>query len=66
MDPNLSLGKFCLGEHVVEISSDKVEGSGDWNSLEFQDIANSGQKKETKAMVFHQMDTKEVSDRLVA
>ncbi|GJZ88136.1 hypothetical protein Tco_0659918, partial [Tanacetum coccineum] len=28
--------------------------------------ANSGQKKETKAMVFHQMDTEEVSDRLVA
>ncbi|GKA82009.1 hypothetical protein Tco_0788757 [Tanacetum coccineum] len=66
MDPNSSLGKICLGEHVVEISSDKVEGSGDWNSLEFQDTANSGQKKETKAMVFHQMDTKEVSDRFVA
>ncbi|GJR93526.1 retrotransposon ORF1 [Tanacetum coccineum] len=30
------------------------------NSLEFQDTANSGQKKETKAMVFHQMDTEEV------
>ncbi|GJZ84578.1 hypothetical protein Tco_0649917 [Tanacetum coccineum] len=32
----------------------------------FQDTANSGQKKETKAMVFYQMDTKEVSDRFVA
>ncbi|GJZ84765.1 hypothetical protein Tco_0650104 [Tanacetum coccineum] len=66
MDPNSSLGKICLGENVVEISSDKVEGSRDWNSPEFQDTANSGQKKETKAMVFYQMDTEEVSDRFVA
>ncbi|GJT86028.1 hypothetical protein Tco_1067745 [Tanacetum coccineum] len=66
MDPNSSLGKICLGENVVEISSDKVEGSGDWNSPEFQDTANSGGKKEMKAMVFHQMDTEEVSDRFVA
>ncbi|GKD05473.1 putative reverse transcriptase domain-containing protein [Tanacetum coccineum] len=66
MDPNSSLGKICLGEDVVVISSDKVEGSGDWNSPEFQDTANSGQKKETKAMVFYQMETEEVSDRFVA
>ncbi|GJV44897.1 hypothetical protein Tco_1429433 [Tanacetum coccineum] len=66
MDPNSSLGKICLGENVVEILSDKVEGSGDWNSPEFQDTANSGQKKEKKAMVFHQMDTEEVSDRFMA
>ncbi|GKB37043.1 hypothetical protein Tco_0881985 [Tanacetum coccineum] len=59
-------GKICLGEDVVVISSDKVEGSGDWNSLEFQDTANSRQKKETKAMVFYQMETEEVSDRFVA
>ncbi|GJX23067.1 hypothetical protein Tco_0227512 [Tanacetum coccineum] len=42
MDPNSSLGEICLGENIVEISSDKVEGSGDWNSPEFQDTANSG------------------------
>ncbi|GJV46169.1 hypothetical protein Tco_1430705 [Tanacetum coccineum] len=66
MDPNSSLGKICLGENVVEISSDKVEGSGDWDSPEYQDTANSGGKKETKAMVFHKMDTEEVSDRFVA
>ncbi|GKC54908.1 putative reverse transcriptase, RNA-dependent DNA polymerase [Tanacetum coccineum] len=66
MDSNSSLGKICLGENVIVISSDKVEGSGDWNSQEFQDTANSGQKKETKAMVFYQMDTEEVSDRFVA
>ncbi|GJW12264.1 hypothetical protein Tco_1578091 [Tanacetum coccineum] len=63
MDPNSSLGKICLGKDVVVISSDKIEGSGDWNSLEFQDTANSGQKK---TMVFYKMDTKEVSDRFVA
>ncbi|GKD44079.1 hypothetical protein Tco_1268724, partial [Tanacetum coccineum] len=66
MDLNSSLGKFCLRENIVEILSDKIEGSGDWNSPEFQDTANSGGKKETKAMVFHHMDTKEVSDRFVA
>ncbi|GJW61338.1 uncharacterized mitochondrial protein-like protein [Tanacetum coccineum] len=48
MDPNSSLRKICLGEDVVVISSHKVEGFGDWNSSEFQDTANSGQKKETK------------------
>ncbi|GJU02192.1 hypothetical protein Tco_1112530 [Tanacetum coccineum] len=57
MDPNSSLGKICLGENVVEISSDNVEGSKDWDSPEYQDTANSGGKKETKAMVFHKMDT---------
>ncbi|GJY97324.1 hypothetical protein Tco_0514234 [Tanacetum coccineum] len=66
MDPNSSFRKICLGKNVIVISSDKVEGSGDWNSPEFQDTANSGQKKETKAMVFYQMDTEEVSDRFVA
>ncbi|GKC33660.1 hypothetical protein Tco_1046044, partial [Tanacetum coccineum] len=66
MDPNSSLGKICLGENVVVISSDKVERTRDWNSPKFQDTANSGQKKETKAMVFYQMETEEVSDRFVA
>ncbi|GKD97775.1 hypothetical protein Tco_1381672, partial [Tanacetum coccineum] len=50
-------------EDVVVISSDKVEGSVDWSSPKFQDTANNGQKKETNAMVFYQMDTEEVSDR---
>nr|GEU41642.1 hypothetical protein [Tanacetum cinerariifolium] len=48
MDPNSSLEKICLGEDVVVISSDKVEGSGDFNYVKFQDTANSGKKKETK------------------
>ncbi|GKA30762.1 hypothetical protein Tco_0717067 [Tanacetum coccineum] len=66
MDPNLSVGKTCLGENVIEISSDKAERHGDWNSPEYQDTTNSGGKKETKAMFFHKMDTEEVSDRYVA
>nr|GEW10987.1 hypothetical protein [Tanacetum cinerariifolium] len=59
MDPNSSLRKICLGENVVEILSDKVEGSGDWDSPEYQDTANSRVKKETKAMAFHKIDTEE-------
>ncbi|GJY20340.1 hypothetical protein Tco_0392906 [Tanacetum coccineum] len=66
MDPNSSFGKICLGEDAGVILSDKVKGSRDWNSLKFQDTANSGKKKETKAMVFYQIDTEEVSDRFVA
>ncbi|GJV85230.1 hypothetical protein Tco_1525128 [Tanacetum coccineum] len=66
MDPNSSLGKIFLGENVVEISSDKVKASGDWDSLEYQDTANSGGKKKIKSMVFHKMDTEEISDRFVA
>ncbi|GKF89099.1 hypothetical protein Tco_0263062, partial [Tanacetum coccineum] len=65
MNPNSSLGKICLGENVVEISSDKIEGSKGWDSPEYQDTANCGGKKETKAMVFHKMDTEEISDRFV-
>ncbi|GKD18621.1 reverse transcriptase domain-containing protein [Tanacetum coccineum] len=66
MDPSSSVGKTCLGENVIEISSDKGEGHGDWNSLEFQDTTNSGGEKETKAMVFHKIETEEISDRFVA
>ncbi|GKB64023.1 hypothetical protein Tco_0920209 [Tanacetum coccineum] len=66
MDPNLSVGKTSLGKNVIEISSDKAEGHGDWNSPKYQDTTNSGGKKETKVIIFYKMDTKEVSDRYVA
>ncbi|GJV25087.1 hypothetical protein Tco_1377782, partial [Tanacetum coccineum] len=52
--------------NVIEISSDKGEGHGDWNSPEYLDTANSGGKKETKAIVFHKIETEEISDRFVA
>ncbi|GJR55914.1 ribonuclease H-like domain-containing protein [Tanacetum coccineum] len=41
MDPNSSLGKICLGDNVIEISSDKIKGLGDWNSPEYQDTAST-------------------------
>ncbi|GJY24964.1 hypothetical protein Tco_0399690 [Tanacetum coccineum] len=66
MDPSSSVGKTFLGENVIGISSDKAEGHADWNSLDYQDTANSRGKKETKAMVFHKMDTEEISDRFMA
>ncbi|GJW37774.1 putative reverse transcriptase domain-containing protein [Tanacetum coccineum] len=62
MDPNSSLGKICLGDDVIVISSDKVEGSGDWNSLEYQDTAGSKGKKVTKAISFYRMEMDEVSE----
>ncbi|GJR39809.1 hypothetical protein Tco_1215493 [Tanacetum coccineum] len=53
MDPNSSLGKFCLGENIIVISSDKVEGSGDWNSPEFQDTLQwTKEGNELKGLVF--------------
>ncbi|GKB42818.1 hypothetical protein Tco_0887760 [Tanacetum coccineum] len=64
MDPSSS--KTCLGEIVIKISSDKGEVHGDWNSPKFQGTANSGGKKETQAMVFHKMETEEISDKFVA
>ncbi|GKA39900.1 hypothetical protein Tco_0732493, partial [Tanacetum coccineum] len=45
---------------------EKAKGHGDWNSPEYQDTANSGGKKETKALIFHKMETEEISDRYVA
>nr|GEV81768.1 hypothetical protein [Tanacetum cinerariifolium]GEW08938.1 hypothetical protein [Tanacetum cinerariifolium] len=66
MDPNSSIGKTCLGENVIEISSEKAEEYKDWNSPKYEDTANSGGKKEIKALIFHKMEIEEVSDRYVA
>nr|GEV64701.1 hypothetical protein [Tanacetum cinerariifolium] len=65
MDPNSSIGKTCLGENIIELSSEKAEGHGDWNSAEYQDTTNSRGKKETKAFTFHKMKTEEANDRYV-
>ncbi|GJS56423.1 zf-CCHC domain-containing protein [Tanacetum coccineum] len=54
----------CLGENVIEISSEKAEGHEDWNSPEYN-TANSGGKKEIKALIFHKMDTEDISDGYV-
>ncbi|GKE71535.1 DNA-directed DNA polymerase [Tanacetum coccineum] len=64
MDTNSSLGKICLGDDVIEILSDKVEGSTDWNSPEYQDTAGSKGKKVTKALSFYKMETDEFGEEL--
>ncbi|GJV88883.1 hypothetical protein Tco_1532821 [Tanacetum coccineum] len=66
MDPNSSLGKICLGDNVIEISSDKIEGSGDWNSSKYQDTAGSKGKKVMNAFSFYRMETDEISERYIA
>nr|GFC96235.1 hypothetical protein [Tanacetum cinerariifolium] len=66
MDPNSSLGKICLGDDVVVISSDKVEGSRDWNSPEYQDMAGSKGKKVVNVLSFYRMETDEISERYIA
>ncbi|GJT14624.1 hypothetical protein Tco_0861666 [Tanacetum coccineum] len=45
-----------------------LESSTTWrlDSPEYLDTTNTGGKKETKAMVFHKMETEEISDRFVA
>nr|GEW47898.1 uncharacterized mitochondrial protein AtMg00810-like [Tanacetum cinerariifolium] len=58
MDPNSSLRKICLGEDVVVIFSDKIEGSGDWNFLKFQDTTNSGQKEAMENMISNEYAVK--------
>ncbi|GJU75486.1 hypothetical protein Tco_1272556 [Tanacetum coccineum] len=58
--------EVCLEKDVIEISSDRNEGSGDWDSPEYKDTAGSGEKKETEALVFHKMYTEEDSDRYIA
>ncbi|GJR72056.1 ribonuclease H-like domain-containing protein [Tanacetum coccineum] len=66
MDPNSSLGKICLGDDVIVISSDKVKGSGDWNFPEYQDTTGSQGKKVLNSLSFYKMETYEVSERYIA
>ncbi|GKC02182.1 hypothetical protein Tco_0993792, partial [Tanacetum coccineum] len=49
--------------NVIEISSDKIKGSEDWNSLEYQDTAGSKGKKVMSALSFYKMETDEISER---
>ncbi|GJZ10939.1 hypothetical protein Tco_0545698 [Tanacetum coccineum] len=63
---NSSLRNICLGDDAIIISSDKVEGSGDWNSPEYQDTAVSKGKKVMNALSFYRMETDEISERYIA
>ncbi|GJZ04123.1 hypothetical protein Tco_0537398 [Tanacetum coccineum] len=60
MDSNLSLRRICLGDDVIVILSDKAEGSGDWNSLEYQDTAVSKGKNVMNALSFYKMEIDEI------
>ncbi|GKB34017.1 hypothetical protein Tco_0878959 [Tanacetum coccineum] len=62
MDPNISLGRICMGEQHGVSLNDKVESEGYWNGSEFQDTTNSGEKKIAKAFTFYKMETDEPSD----
>ncbi|GJR42250.1 hypothetical protein Tco_1310353 [Tanacetum coccineum] len=53
-----------LREDVVVISSDKVEGSGDWNSPEFQDTANKAYDGEINLRVEENMISNEYAVKL--
>ncbi|GJS52335.1 hypothetical protein Tco_0625697 [Tanacetum coccineum] len=66
MDPNSSLGKIFLGDDAIVISSDKVEGLGEWNSPEYQDTTISKRKKVMNALSFYRMETYEISERYIA
>nr|GEU52423.1 hypothetical protein [Tanacetum cinerariifolium] len=65
MDPNSSLRKICLGDDVIVISSEKVKGSRDWNSLEYQDTTGSKGKKVMNALSFYMMKKDEVNERYI-
>nr|GEU35092.1 hypothetical protein [Tanacetum cinerariifolium] len=54
------------GDDVVIISSDKVEGSRDWNSPEYQDTTVSKGKKVINTLSFYRMETYEISVRYIA
>ncbi|GJX38101.1 hypothetical protein Tco_0251404 [Tanacetum coccineum] len=66
MDPNSSLGKICLGDNVIEISSDKIEGLRDCNSPEYQATTGSKGKKVVNTFSFYRMETDEISERYIA
>ncbi|GJV07055.1 hypothetical protein Tco_1344711 [Tanacetum coccineum] len=66
MDPNSSLGKMCLEDNTIIISSDKIEGAEEWDSTEYKDTAISKKKKEPKGLIFEKLDTEDISDRYIA
>nr|GEZ35196.1 hypothetical protein [Tanacetum cinerariifolium] len=53
-------------DDVVVISSDKAEGSRDWNSPEYQDTAVSKGKKVVNILSFYRMETDEIRERYIA
>ncbi|GKD63936.1 hypothetical protein Tco_1306044 [Tanacetum coccineum] len=65
MDPHTSLGCLCMGEQHGISLNDRFESEGRWEVPEYEDTADSGKKKETKAFTFYRMETEEVSERYI-
>ncbi|GJT99359.1 hypothetical protein Tco_1109698 [Tanacetum coccineum] len=65
MDP-IKSRKDLLGDDVIVITSENVEGSGDWNSPKYQDTTVSKGKKVMNALSFYRMETDEISERCIA
>nr|GEW15530.1 putative zinc finger, CCHC-type, retrotransposon Gag domain protein [Tanacetum cinerariifolium] len=52
-------------DDVVVISSDKVKGSGDWNSPEYQDTTGNKGKKVINTLSFYRMEIVEIHERYI-
>ncbi|GKE39555.1 hypothetical protein Tco_1462960, partial [Tanacetum coccineum] len=61
MDPNTSIRRIFLREDNRISLNDGVENNGEWDTPEYHDTADSGQKKEAKAFTFYRMETEEIS-----
>ncbi|GJX87775.1 hypothetical protein Tco_0339789 [Tanacetum coccineum] len=66
MDPNISIRRICLAEDNRISLNDGVESNGEWDTHEYYDTTDSGQKKEAKAFTFYRMETEEISERYIA
>nr|GEU62058.1 hypothetical protein [Tanacetum cinerariifolium] len=53
-------------DDVVIVSSDKVKGSGDWNSPKYHDTTSSKGKKVVNALSFYRMETDEINEWYIA
>ncbi|GKA75576.1 agenet domain-containing protein [Tanacetum coccineum] len=58
-----SVFRYC---DVIVITSDKAEGSGDWNYAEYQDTAISKGKEVINGLSFYRIETDEISERYIA
>ncbi|GKE66690.1 hypothetical protein Tco_1520851, partial [Tanacetum coccineum] len=66
MNPNTSIRRIFLREDNRISLNDGVENNGEWDTPEYHDTTDNGQKKEAKAFTFYRMETKEISERYVA
>ncbi|GJS61391.1 hypothetical protein Tco_0656175 [Tanacetum coccineum] len=57
---NIDLGRIFLGENIYGSPSERVEGHGNWDALEYTNTVGSKEKKVTKALSFYKMETEEL------